>query len=254
MSKLQSLRNSYRGRIFKTNQGCTATIVEYIRRNNVIITFDEGILIKCSIGNLVKGAVINPFYPSVCGVGYLGIGKYFSSKNKIKDYKYVVWSDLLRRCYSKKFQERHPTYIGCSVCEEWHNFQNFAQWFEESYNPEIMEGWELDKDILVKSNKVYSPETCCFVPKEINTIFGSRRNKRGLYLIGVRFQNNKYLARVRVNNIERQIGIFNTEIEAFQAYKVAKEEYIKEVAEKWRGKITEETYQALINYIIEITD
>ena len=250
MSKLQALRDSYKGRIFKTNQGCTATIVEYIRRDNVIVTFDESIFIKCSIGNLIKGAVINPFYPSVCGVGYLGVGKYFSSKNRIKDYKYVVWSDLLRRCYSKKFQENNPSYIGCTVVEEWHNFQNFAKWFEKNHS----QFFELDKDILFKDNKIYSPDTCCFVPQEINTIFGNRKNDRGKYPIGVRFLNNKYHSRVFKNKEYYHLGAYNTSEEAFQAYKIAKEEYIKEVADKWKGKITEQVYQAMYNYQVEITD
>lgn len=75
----------------------------------------------------------------------------------------IVWRDMLQRCYDSNFVENNHTYTGCSVCDEWLYLSNFKKWFEENY----VEGYQLDKDILVKGNKVYSPETCCFVPREI---------------------------------------------------------------------------------------
>ena len=155
-----------------------------------------------------------------------------------------MWSSMLQRVYSNNYS----AYKECTVDERWHNFQNFAKWFEENYNPETMEGWQLDKDILVKGNKIYSPETCCFVPIEINTIFKNDRQK-GYN----KTAKGNFIVRVNKLNYRETVGRFNTESEAFQAYKVEKEKYIKEVAEKWKELISDRVYQAMYNYQVEIT-
>jgi hypothetical protein len=107
---------------------------------------------------------------------------------------------------------------------------------------------------LVKGNKVYSPKNCCFVPAEINMLFVKCGNKRGLYPIGVSKVGNKFKAKLKINHNSFNLGHFNTPHEAFQAYKIAKENHIKVVAEKYKEYITEPTYQALINYQVEIND
>ena len=115
--------------------------------------------------------------------------------------------------------------------------------------------YELDKDLLMESNKVYSPETCCFVPQEINKLFTKRDSKRGDYPIGVgKYRNNSYSAQITLNNSHKYIGTFNTPEEAFEAYKIAKENYIKELADKWRGLISSKVFEAMYNYKVEITD
>ena len=157
----------------------------------------------------------------------------------------------MQRCYDKKSQEKQISYKNTIVCEEWHNFQNFAEWMENNYNPETMKGWQLDKDILIKGNKIYSPETCSFVPKEINTLILKSYKKRGELPIGVRaLPSGRYQARTA----NKVYGTFDTPEEAIQAYKTAKEKHIKEVADKWRGKITDQVYQAMYNYKVEIID
>lgn len=248
MNKQQILRDSYKNNIYTTNQGCKAKIVEYIRKDKVIITFDDINYITCTISNLKRGNVLNPYHPSIYGVGFFGVGKYKGSLKKEK--VLVTWFGMLRRCYNEKEREKHPSYKGCSVAGEWHNFQNFAQWFYENY----IEGFHLDKDILVKGNKVYSPETCCFVPQEINNLLTNRKESRGLYYIGVRFLNSKFHARIRKKNFYFHLGSYKTPEEAFQAYKTAKEQYIKEIADKWKDKIDPRVYQAMYDYQVEITD
>jgi len=185
--------------------------------------------------------------PSVYGVGYRGIGKY-SSSNK----SYKIWQSMLQRCYDPKYHKTKPSYIKCEVHQEWHNFQNFAKWFEKRYTVEKMLGWALDKDILIKGNRIYSPEACCLVPLEINSLFIKSGKSRGKYPIGVTKSGKKF--RARFGKDRDHLGIFNTPEEAFQVYKIAKEIYIKEIAYKWRSKITEACYSALINYQVEITD
>ena len=113
----------------------------------------------------------------------------------------------------------------------------------------------LDKDILVKGNKIYSPETCCFVPNEINVLFTKKEKDRGEYPIGVSIISNKYVARCGVGNSKNKtIGSFKTPKEAFQAYKQYKEQYIKKVADKYKCQIPNNLYKAMYSYQVEITD
>jgi hypothetical protein len=119
-----------------------------------------------------------------------------------------------------------------------------------------VENFELDKDILIKGNKIYSPETCCFVPKEINLLFTKSNSIRGKYPIGVscRKKDGKFRAQCWVEGKQRFLGSFYTPEEAFQAYKEAKEQEIKRLAKKWRLFMTDECYEVMINYQIERTD
>lgn len=167
---------------------------------------------------------------------------------------------MLCRAYCKKYHKKRPTYENVIVCSEWLNFQNFAEWYYKQpfFNAKDYNGkpYQLDKDILFKGNKVYSPETCCFVPPEINSLLVKGDNIRGKYLIGVRFNKklSKYQADVRKNGDKVYLGLYNTEIEAFQAYKKAKEAYIKEVSFRWKDKIDEKVYKALLVWEIEEND
>ena len=240
-----------------TNQGYEVEIIEYFKYNNCTIKFNNGV-IKANIqyNRVLIGTIKNPYHPSVCGVGYFGVGVHKSKINGITPKKYDLWRDILRRCYDENALERCPTYKEVVVCKEWECFQNFGDWFDENYNHKTMKIWDLDKDVLFKGNKVYSAETCCFVPKEINNLFLKKKVNRGSYPIGVHKENSKYVAQISRGTSKKQtiIGRYNTIEEAFQAYKIAKEEYIKEVADKWKDQITEPTYQALYNYTVEITD
>lgn len=164
---------------------------------------------------------------------------------------YRAWQLMLGRCYNTK-SKKQPTYEGCSVCNDWLRFSNFKKWFDENY----VDGYALDKDILVKGNKVYSPETCCFVPAEINSIFTKRQNKRGFYPIGVFRNGEGFSSKVSMFGKTVRLGTYKTPEEAFAVYKQAKEAYIKEVARKYydEGKIARNVYDALMRYEVEITD
>lgn len=168
---------------------------------------------------------------------------------------YQVWKSMLQRCYDSKRFDIYPTYKDCTVCDEWLLLSNFKRWFDENY----IEGYALDKDIIVKGNKVYSSETCCFVPNEINALLTKRQNFRGEYPIGVTSHNNSsnYRATINLNGKKRKyIGSFPNPQEAFEAYKKSKEEYIKEIANKYykEGAISEKVYNALMNYEVDIDD
>jgi len=186
----------------------------------------------------------------VNGVGSFGIGIYKSEVNNEATKEYDTWSKMLQRCYNEKYREKYPTYKDCTVIKKWLNFQIFAKWFEENY----VEGWQLDKDILLKGNKIYSPETCCFVPSEVNNLLLKSGKIRGEYPIGVSKRNKNFISQLKCGGKKVHLGMFSTPEEAFQAYKKAKEFYIKQIAEKYKIQITRECYEALINYKIEITD
>ena len=235
-----------------TNERYEIEIIEYFGIANCTIKFEDDCVVEnVNYSQIKKGQIKNPNHKSVFGVGYFGQGNYKSSIRGISTKQYLCWRGVLIRCYDDKYQETRPTYKGATICEEWHNFQNFAKWYDENY----VEDWCLDKDILVKGNKVYSSKTCCFVPNEINSLFTKCDSVRGKYPIGVNnHKNGKYVARINKNSKRLNIGYYPTPEEAFQAYKTAKENYIKEVADKWKDQIDPKVYEAMYNYQVEITD
>lgn len=166
---------------------------------------------------------------------------------------YNKWNNILQRCFSGSWKENKPTYKDCTICEEWKTFSNFLKWFDENYK----EGYVIDKDILIKGNKLYSPDTCCCVPPRINGILINRTNDRGKYPVGVSFHKGKYTGSVSTGTGSSiYIGIYDNPQDAFNAYKNIKENYIKEVAQEYynEGKITKRVYDALMRYEVEITD
>lgn len=163
---------------------------------------------------------------------------------------YRYWRAMIQRCYDEKFLKNHNTYVGCCVCDEWLFFSNFKKWFDKNY----VENYELDKDILVKGNKEYSPEKCCFVPHKINSIILGANSVRGGLPIGVSIHNGKFVA---THHASKTWGkSYSTKEDAFKAYKQAKEGYLKKVAKEYYnvGKIDKKVYDALMNYKIDITD
>ncbi len=236
-------------------EGCWGEIIEYVSNRSCTVKFDNGfVAYNRQYGDVTRGRIKNLLFKSVYGVGYEGIGKYKISNGGIHTREYARWHGMLTRAYDPLYHARFPTYKDVTVCEEWHCFQNFAEWFEDNYNPEIMEDWALDKDVLCKDCKVYSPSNCDFIPPEINGMLTSSKATRGECLIGVTLVNGRYAARCNVNGITEPFGTYDTELEAFYAYKAAKEAEIKRVANKYRGQITERMYVALMNYEVKVTD
>ena len=244
----------YINEIFKTNSSGYLTIVKYVNAKEVYVKFiATGFETKAEISQIRKGCVKDKLIPSVYSMGVTGDEVTKINGTHIKEYQ--IWSAVLERCYDYKFKEKNPTYADCTASK---NFLLFA-YFKEWCNNQIgfgNEGWHLDKDILVKGNKVYSEDTCCFVPKEINNLFVKCKAARGSLPIGVHYhrQNDKYQAQIHVNGRVKYLGTFNTPEEAFYTYKEAKEQHIKDVATKWRDKIDPRVYEALTNWVIEITD
>ena len=244
------------GEVMINNFGSQVKIIKYINNKNIVVEFNNGYICKSNYSNFTKKHIKSPYCKTVFKNGYLGEGKYVVSDEGIHTKQYVYWSSMLRRCYSDRYKKLFPTYNECVVCEEWFNFQNFGKWFDENYyevdKASIM---NLDKDILNKGNKIYSPENCVFVPQYINEIFTQHTAKRGKYPIGVRLEKgNKFRAVCSKYGKEVHLGIFNTPKEAFDKYKSEKENYVKEVADNHKNKIPTELYKAMYKWKVEITD
>lgn len=186
----------------------------------------------------------------------MGVGINDTTKTNRHEKAWTAWRSMIQRCYCKKTVDRHPTYIGCYVCEEWHYYSAFREWFYKNYHCGL--DCELDKDILQKGNKVYSPETCCLIPHRINCLLERNQAQRGELPIGVYRdkKEGKYCSSLKIYGACRFIGRFNTPEEAFNAYKKVKESYISLVATLafTNGYINERVYNALLNYKVEITD
>lgn len=203
-------------------------------------------------GNFQIGQVKNPYDKTTFGVGYLGVGKYMAKENNKTTKIYAIWSKLICRCYDHKFQELHPAYIGCIVCKEWHNFQTFAKWYEENYFKVPNERTELDKDILIPRNKLYSPDTCLLVPQSLNLLFsrdtvdgrdlpmGILKQKHGKYVVNFTYKGNKnYCGKIK--SLE----------EACEKYIEYKEKCLKQIAKEIREYIPPRLYDILYNYKVE---
>lgn len=244
------------GVVCKSKSSGDFKIVRYKGYNNVVVEFLEtGYQKLCQNKEIKTGAVKDKLLPSVSGVGIVG-DKYNCKINGKYVKEYQLWTDMLKRCYGKKRHLRHPTYKNCEVSENFKSYEYFYEWCNEQIGFDN-EGWQLDKDLLIKGNKVYSESACVFIPKEINLALTKSDKIRGEYLIGVCWhkKGKAFVAQVAKNKGKREyLGLFNTEIEAFNAYKIAKEIYVKELADKWRDKIDPRAYNALMNYEVSIND
>lgn len=206
--------------------------------------------------NFKNKSIKCPYEPRLYNKGYVGEGKYKISENKEFTKTYIVWRNMLCRCYDPKSHEKQPTYIECTVCDEWLNFQNFAEWYEKNYYEIPGEVMAIDKDILSKGNKIYSPSTCVFVPQNINSLFIKRDACRGNLPIGVSYdsQSRKYRTYCKINNKNEFLGRYNTPEEAFIAYKIFKERHIKKVADQYKDLIPQSLYNAMYEYEVENED
>lgn len=249
------------GEKYINRYGTTYRILEYVGNGKVKLVFEDEYKAEIiSEYKLVKnGTVSNPYDKTIYNIGM--IGNTSTKNNGIQKESYKAWKRMLERCYDEKHRDKYITYKDCSVCDEWLLFENFEKWFDVNYyfiDNQIM---EVDKDILIKNNKIYSPNTSIIVPHEINYLFIKKQNHRGDCPIGVCYHKRdcKYVASCSIlisrNNTRRKhLGYFDSKTEAFFAYKNFKETYIKSVANKFKNGIPQKLYNALINYKVEITD
>ena len=244
------------GKVCKSKSSGDFKVVKYNNTADVEVRFlKTGYKTTVYLGNIRNGNVKDPYTPSVYGVGVLGV-KYPSKINGVLTKEYILWCNMLQRCYSDSFKKKYPTYEGCEVSDNFKSYEYFYEWCHNQVGFSNKD-WQLDKDLLIKGNKVYSENTSVFIPREINQVLTKREALRGEHLIGVSWHKTKkaFVARVSKNKGKQEnLGPFKTELEAFNTYKQAKEAFVKEQANKWKGKIDERAYEALMKYTVEITD
>ena len=244
------------GKVCKSLNSGDFKIVKYNNNRNVEIQFlRTGFETSVHLVQVKNGSVKDPYLPSVYGIGITGT-KYPTKINGVLTKEYTLWKSMLERCYSDALKKRCPTYEGCEASDKLKSYEYFYEWCHKQIGFGVR-GFEMDKDLLVKGNKVYSESTCVFIPAEINSLLVKCTASRGEYLIGVCWSktNKAFVAQVNKGKGKRDyLGYFKTEIEAFNTYKVAKESFIKEQANEWKDKIDPRAYNALMNYTVEITD
>ena len=244
------------GEIRTNKQGCKMKILNYLKYENITIEFQDKnkyIVFNATYNNFKKGTIKNPYFPSVFNLGYIGLTTVVDKFGNVK-MSYKCWHSMLERCFSNKIIQ----YLDVIVCDEWLCFENFETWFKENYYECGDEKMCLDKDILVKGNKEYSPDKCIFVPKRINSLFTNRKNYRGKYPLGVYKNNKKYDVRLCDGNGNRiyKNGKYTPE-EAFCIYKTEREKIIQKVAEEYKGKYSNfpiNLYNAMYSWEVEISD
>lgn len=159
--------------------------------------------------------------------------------------EYQLWLGMLERCYNKKSLEKSPTYIGCTLSDEFKQYHLFHAWCQKQVGFGL-EDYQLDKDILAEGNKIYSAETCCFVPMVLNMLL--LRKSEGKLPTGVSKSRNRFRARCNVNGIIKSLGTYDTIHEALSAYITFKEAHVKAQAEHFKPFIDIRVYNALMSY------
>jgi len=256
VKKYKSIKNERIGEIVLNYQEKEMVIIEYNNNKDITIQFIlTKEIVKTAYKEFRRGKIKSHLSPTVFEIGVTGIAPIVDENCKqLKSY--TCWCNMLKRCYSDKYQEKHPTYIGCIVSEDFKIYGNFKKFYDKNYY-EILElgRTDLDKDILHKYNKIYSEDNCVFAPQAINKLFVKKQNSRGDFPIGVVLHGKSYQSICHNRSgIRQHLGTFTTPKLAFNAYKEFKESLIKQTAEKYKSQLPIKLYEALMNYTVEITD
>ena len=196
---------------------------------------------------VVERAVVEP---TVHGVGCVDVPFKISNGGK-QFWQYQLWNSMLSRCFNEGVKDSQPTYKDVTCCDEWLSFGNFVEWVNKEVDYKGKpEGLQLDKDLIVKGNKVYSPDACSFVPRAVNNLLTSSGSVRGEWPVGVRphKRSGKFVVQLGVDGKRKHLGSFLTPEEAFAVYKLAKEAQIKAVANQYRGVIKPAVFHLLMGW------
>ena len=250
---MSKLKERYEGKTFKSNNYGDFVVLEYVDKNNVTIKFNRtGGMRQTTTASILNGNVLDYDVPSVFGVGV--VDEQFRKQGMLHRMKsYKVWTAMLKRCYSNTSKGFYHTYEDCKVSDKFLRFRNFDKWCKQQVGFGV-EYFDLDKDILSKGGKIYSEDTCCFVPQEINRCLKGYKSKSIKTGVQYHSRDKIYQTRGVVEGEYKHLGNFKTEEEAFLVYKKFKEAHIKSLTEKWKDLIDERAYNALMNYEVSIND
>ena len=204
-------------RTFTTNEGYKLTLIDGGSRVSYVKLQIGNWITETAMRNVTRGSIKYPYRKSVFSTGMFGEGKYSKKHNKKA---YTVWQSMLSRAYNPKYHAKQPTYIDATVCEKWHNFQNFAKWFYGESN--YQDGWHLDKDLLSGTSKIYSPETCVFLPRELNNFLRPEYTNSTSGYAGAYYNKptNKYVSSIVDIDTgkSKHLGLFKTAVEAHNVH------------------------------------
>ena len=236
------------GEIKKMSCGDYAKIVEYNSSLDVVVEFQDENKYTCNAEywNFARGHVKNPYHKNQYG-GHVGVGKYNITENRKGTYIYNAWIRVLERSFSENFKQRFPTYKNVTCCDEWLCFQNFAEWYEDNYYEIDGQSMELDKDWIQFENNIYCPELCVISPSIINVCLSNHDKIKNHELpTGITYHNNKYQARLSIECERIDLGHYIVLKDAMVAYKKAKIEYVKYLAEKYKQDIPKTLYDSMM--------
>ena len=238
------------GDTYPSNQYGDVVVRNLLSSRMITIEFSNtGTIKEARKDTILSGQVRDNFAPKTYGVGYIGEGAFTTTKSgeHIKHYK--CWNGMLERCYSENYHSKENYNGRVEVCKSWHNYQGFAKWYEDNH----IDGWQLDKDI--SKSKIYSPDTCHFLPKELNTFFTGRRNYRGDTPIGIsqRVLGGSYEASISHGSKSKAkyLGSYKNLEEAFSVYKEAKTLALNKLILKYKDLLPTRTLKVLESYEFE---
>lgn len=243
-------------------KGDKMMIIEYNNYKDIVVEFQDenACQVHTQYANFVRGNVRNNKKPVHGYHGYVGSGKYKTegrdeNGKRVHIQAYESWRKMHLR--SENYDGNHPSYSDVTVCEEWWCYQNFAEWFEKNYYEVEGEFMCVDKDIKDPFSRCYSPSTCLIVPNSINEIFKNMELKPDGLPTGVhrrkdmkveRYRSETVILDEKGNVVPVRSKSCDTPEEAFEFYKKHKEMYIKQMAEKFKNKISKELYDILLEY------
>jgi len=206
------------GETHVSNEGYEIKVINGSDKKDYVVVNIDGKYDKTvKYSHLVNSNIKNRYHKSVYGHGYIGIGKHRVTSKGVNTKKYDTWSEILQRCYSSDLHIEYPTFRDTTVCDEWHDFQNFGDWYDNQYKED---DWQLDKDLISRGKKIYSPETCVFVPMRLNLFLvrdkGDREYPAGVFRKGSKYRSRSYCL---LSGRQLNLGVFDTIAEADLAYR-----------------------------------
>jgi len=238
------------GKTYK-NKDSTVTVLDYVKATRVLVRHDDefGHEMWTQAYRIRNGDIKNPYGIHLNGVSFTGYGYCNSLDENLRRKVYSLWSCIVGRTLREGYVDKYNTYSDVTLCEQWHNFQVFCKWVNE--NEYFHSKFQLDKDLLIRGNREYSPDACCFLPQELNVVINVNYNTGNGLPVGVNVKGDIYYeAALSYKGSRKLLGQFNTIQEASDVYVEAKEAYVKELAHKWKDKIEPRAYEALMNWTV----
>lgn len=245
--------DSFIGREYETNSSGKCFVIDAKSSVDMTVMFYDGFCIKVYKGNLDKGKVYNPFYIDNrrFGVGIYDVGRVKSNPVSLKIRN--MWHNMLERCYCEKFHKLQPTYKDVDVCERWKVFSNFEQdvLSMNNFDKAMSHKWSLDKDAIKIGNKVYSKQTCCFLPQEINSKLSTIQNLSSDEYGVTKLPHGAYRVVVGGYGKFGHVGCYETREKASEVYKEVKGRLILESMYKHKCSIDKGAYDSVTAYVLK---